>query len=991
MDLPPDVAAAMDQFADGDGKPAVLRFSFRYQPWQEVLQWFADQCDLSLLMETPPPGTFNYTDNRSYSPAEALDLLNSVLLIKGYTLVRRERMLFVVNLEDVVPEELVTWIPVEDLDNRGEFELIGVLFSLDKFEPQEAATEIKDLLGPQGSVKVLPKTRQLRVVETAGRLRMIRDVIQRVEDPQGILSGNLESYEFKHILPDEGLTILRQLLGISGDASANGDDSFRFAMDPVGMRLLFSGSADKIAKAKKILESIDASTGEDDKSAVQESLQLEVYPIAVADPESVLKVMQTLLEGLPGVRLSIDPKTGSLIALARPTDHKTIRTTIDQMQREVRRFEVIPLRRVDPQLAAVSIKKMFGGTATTTATTSTGGRTPATPTISTGPTVEADSLNRQLIVYGTEDEIVQIRSLLGKMGEPEFADGVVPAAGSRIRVLPITGSAADAALENLRQIWPTLSNNPNPIKVVTPSAIIPSLGPRESIPARVPARELEPSPPRRRNLDRSFPLGPQPDRLPPPVGVPQLDRPSSSPAPPAAEPDHDRQTLRRRQSPFLFAAQATETEMPAAAEQSPSDKATAPPAPEAPQPTEEPAPTEPAANPSTTTPEVAPSPAADEQQPAAPKEKPPIVVSLGPNGLMIASDDVEALDEFERLLNTLTGGTDPGRTELNIFYLKHAKATAVAETLTKIIGSGTSTSTTASQDNVLGQLVAGSVGSTLSSLLNLGATTLSPTGMLRITPEPRLNALFIEANTVDMRNIEEVLKKLDMPESPEEVLVNPRARLIPVQNMAADDVAEIVKQIFADKMQSASSRGGGDQQQRPSPADFFAAMRGEGGRSGGQRGGSSGTAAKEEPERMTIGVDAKSNSLILFASQSTYEEVRMLVEELDSIAGVAEEATTEVVKVTGNAETIKSTLMAILGENAVSNSSSSSSGRGSTSSRSGSSRTGTTGPRTGGVSEDFTRRMEMMRSMMGGRGGFGGGGFRGPGGGGFGSSRGGGR
>src|SRR5262249_34148973 len=89
-------AAAKLPPASADGK---LTFSFRYQPWQDVLDWFAQQAGLSLLMESPPPGTFNYTDTRTYTPAEALDVLNGVLLTKGYTLVRHGRMLVVVNLE----------------------------------------------------------------------------------------------------------------------------------------------------------------------------------------------------------------------------------------------------------------------------------------------------------------------------------------------------------------------------------------------------------------------------------------------------------------------------------------------------------------------------------------------------------------------------------------------------------------------------------------------------------------------------------------------------------------------------------------------------------------------------------------------------------------------------------------------------------------------------------------------------------------------------
>jgi hypothetical protein len=473
------------------------------------------------------------------------------------------------------------------------------------------------------------------VTETAGRLRTIRDVIQRIEDPQGLLSGDLETYEFKNILPDEGLAILRQLLGIPADANAAGDDTFRFATDSMGMRLLFSGSADKIAKARKILEAVDVSTGQGQDSAALEALQLEVYPIAVADPESVLRVMQTLLEGLPGVRLSVDPKTGSLIALARPSDQATIRATIDQMQSEIRRIEVIYLQRVDPQLAAVSIRKMFGDSTAVKSTTGS-----ATTAVSTAPMVEPDPAGRQLIVHGTENQIAQIRVLLSKMGETEFADGPV-STGSRIRILRSTGTSAETALQNLRLIWPTISDNP--IQEVTPSAIIPSLGPRETIPARVPGKNPGPLPQRRPESDPTLPPG----------GIPGLYRPSAQPALPAGGPGEDRQTSHGLRGRLHLAAQTQVTDVPDAAEQSPSDRSQI----------EQPAQAS----------DAGPSPAPAAQALATPKPKSPIIISRGPSGLMIASDDVEALDEFERLYNEMTGGMDPDRTELTVFYLKYAR------------------------------------------------------------------------------------------------------------------------------------------------------------------------------------------------------------------------------------------------------------------------------------------------------------------------------
>ena len=75
-----------------------LRFQFRYQAWKDVLEWFAQKADLSLVMVSPPDGVLNYSDDREYTPVEAIDLLNDVLWTKGFTLVRRGPILMLINL-----------------------------------------------------------------------------------------------------------------------------------------------------------------------------------------------------------------------------------------------------------------------------------------------------------------------------------------------------------------------------------------------------------------------------------------------------------------------------------------------------------------------------------------------------------------------------------------------------------------------------------------------------------------------------------------------------------------------------------------------------------------------------------------------------------------------------------------------------------------------------------------------------------------------------
>ena len=77
-----------------------LRFNFTGTKWEDVFEWFCDQADLSQQFDQYPPGSVNFSDpTRTYSIAETQDLLNRLLLDRGYALVRRGRMLFLIDLQ----------------------------------------------------------------------------------------------------------------------------------------------------------------------------------------------------------------------------------------------------------------------------------------------------------------------------------------------------------------------------------------------------------------------------------------------------------------------------------------------------------------------------------------------------------------------------------------------------------------------------------------------------------------------------------------------------------------------------------------------------------------------------------------------------------------------------------------------------------------------------------------------------------------------------
>ena len=161
-----------------------LEFQFREQPWADVLQWFARQEGLTLVMDREPPGTFTYTDTRQYTSAQAIDLLNSVLLTRGFTLLRRERMLTLIQLSDSIPIELIPEVSLEELPSRGRFELVRVNFSLGARPPDAVLREVTPYLGRYGRALPLAQNRRLMVIESAGKMETINMLINSVPEPK---------------------------------------------------------------------------------------------------------------------------------------------------------------------------------------------------------------------------------------------------------------------------------------------------------------------------------------------------------------------------------------------------------------------------------------------------------------------------------------------------------------------------------------------------------------------------------------------------------------------------------------------------------------------------------------------------------------------------------------------------------------------------------------------------------------------------------------
>lgn len=913
-----------------------LFFNFSYAPWTDVLKLFAEEAGLSLDLNAVPPGTFNYFDSAGHTPTEALDVLNGWLLPKGYCLVRRDRALVCINIDQPIPPNLVPQIAPEEIDKRGKNELLTVIFSLEGVEVGQVAAEVDQIKGPQGKVAGLPSTNSLLVTDIGSNLARIRDLLKAVTSAAGPNAATFKAYTVRNIAAADAESTLRSLLGMSvgvtNVSAGAGDERSRSSSASSGgisittdvrtNQLLVSATMAQHTLIDQALKTIDVEAESGAFGPSSRKPFLQVYTVSSSDAREVVKTIDALI---PGVVINEDGRNNKIHIMATQEQHEQVTSLIRQMDGVggSMQMAVIPLAKLDPVSATATLRAMFlkdGDTA---------------------PTIEADLYGRQIMVRGGPEQVLQIKTLLAQLGEDGNVDRTTPK-DTRIRTFILSGRDPEELMPLIQRMWST--NHPQPIRVVTPQTRTPIEGVRRTI--------EEQAPPAR----------------------PEAVRPSTDAN--GLNPDSVQRSTRSG-LPVLNASQVvTSTE-------GSSDVA-------------DPVATEPA-NPasensaetelydllkrlvdsqegSTTSP--APAGAAPPAATSSMDSQAGVSVTVMGDQLILSSADPQLLNELEEMLERMMVVLPP-RTTWTVFTLQTADASEVALMLDQLlpnasVGSSSSSSTSSGFMSSLSGSVS-SLGSGLMDMTGLGAIG-SSTQTLKIIPELRLNALFVSGPSAQVREVEELLKILDSSEWPDSYREK-YSRMIPVQYADAQEVYNMVKEVYKVYLDEQEQR---NRQANNPLAGMFG---GGGGRSGREE------QSRTPPAKLAIGVDTNTNHLIVWADESLFREIEALVQSVDKAAQEARRTVRVVTLQNTSSSVVQSSLGSLMPRVKVSTTGSRSSRSSDPSSSSSTPSTpstgGTSGAPSGQPSPDqmrsfFEQRMRERMQQGGGIGGpspFGGGGL----------------
>jgi type II secretory pathway component GspD/PulD (secretin) len=458
-----------------------IRFQFQGQPWQAVVEWLAEVSHLSLDWQELPPGFLNLHTQQTYSLEEARDLINRHLLDRGFTLLKHGEVLSVAKISRIDPS-LVPRLEPDELGEALPHEFVRVTFPLDWITAEVAVEDLKPLVSPNGKLTTIKSSNHLEAMDAVANLRDIRRLVGDPNSPRGP-RRQVKQFVLEHTKAEEVRDQLRRLLGIDrGTSTASAADPGvimqqmatymkQAGMDPgqlakarsappppvhivTNLRdnsLLVNAPADQMAIVAEAVKVLDV-PNDRSKSLLRNNSRVQTYPLQSADPDNILKLIQDLGDLEPETRLQVDRKKRAIVAHASLIDHLTIRTLVEKLDGTARSLKVIPLRKLEAHEVAGSLNLVIGGGAAATRVS-----TRDAEDESKRFRVVADGQLNRLMLWVSDEELVEVRRLLVELGEPEDADAP---ADTAVRVLESTDpEQMDTLLRRLQAEWRELLPN----------------------------------------------------------------------------------------------------------------------------------------------------------------------------------------------------------------------------------------------------------------------------------------------------------------------------------------------------------------------------------------------------------------------------------------------------------------------------------------------------------------------------------------------------
>ena len=286
---------------DDQGVPQV-RFNFKSQTWDQVLDYFSRVTGLPIVRDAEvPQGTVDYINPAPYPLPKALETLNLLLQTRGLVLRDEDGRLVLEELSQIKKENIPTFIG-ELPDNVTADTLVTLVVPLLNATAASVSEQLKEMVADYGMVMSLPEQNSLLLVETAANVRRIQLIVNELDRED--LENVVEQIQLKYASAIELLPTLTTLMServvksvTRGKTQVQVEEDvipagFRITADERTNSIIARGTPRRLDRLREAIDLLDS----EKISSVMLMRTVQLERLTVADARSKL---DALFAGLP--------------------------------------------------------------------------------------------------------------------------------------------------------------------------------------------------------------------------------------------------------------------------------------------------------------------------------------------------------------------------------------------------------------------------------------------------------------------------------------------------------------------------------------------------------------------------------------------------------------------------------------------------------------------------------------------------------------------
>jgi type II secretory pathway component GspD/PulD (secretin) len=322
---------------------------FQGELFGKVFDWLTEESGIPVITSFKIPGSGTIHADRPLTLAQTLDLINEALADQSYALVRHERSFTVLPTESRLERGRAPADKPEDLEERGNSEIVTVVLPLKNLVAKELKGEVRQMLSRYAEVVVLPTTNQLLLVDRVIRLKRVLQMVrnrQKAEKGQ----GRQFSQVCKYVKVSEVKRILEELLPGNQDSTI---------IDETKNRIVVTGPIEVIATARYIVARVDtawpaqAAHCRDTGDPI-----LKTYAVPAGQAESIARTLEEIYKNAAPVRITTAGKD-TVLVFAGPEEQYDIARKLKSDSGRVTQVKLFSSGAQDPIRLAKTLTAMF--------------------------------------------------------------------------------------------------------------------------------------------------------------------------------------------------------------------------------------------------------------------------------------------------------------------------------------------------------------------------------------------------------------------------------------------------------------------------------------------------------------------------------------------------------------------------------------------------------------------------------------------------------